>query len=214
MKFSVALPVPPPLVSLATIVCGPCDRPVGVNVQLPLPSAVAVWAIGEPSIVKCTVAPGSPPPLSASSLVISRPSLVSSTRAMLTFGAGGSTLIGASRVVVALPAASVVTVERSCAPKASGCVVNVHAPLENVAAPRALRPIKHVHRDDRVGSDRFGGRGFRDRVLGLDWSDRKGSATAVTIGGAVATSTAAKRLVVVLPAASVVTVLQIMHAVG
>ena len=71
VKVSVALPMLPKLsVWLATMVCEPSASPLGVNDQFPWPLAVAVVAIGLPSIVKCTTVLARPVPLSASLEVI------------------------------------------------------------------------------------------------------------------------------------------------
>src|SRR5258708_10051767 len=70
VKASEALPVlPAASVSLATTVCVPAARPVGVYDQAPVASAVAVPAIALPSAVKCTAAPASPVPLRAGLVV-------------------------------------------------------------------------------------------------------------------------------------------------
>jgi hypothetical protein len=75
VKVKGAVPVPPALVSLATIVCGPSPSPVGVKVQAPLASAVVVAAIWMPSIVKCTTAFGSPESVRVGSLVSLSPAV-------------------------------------------------------------------------------------------------------------------------------------------
>src|SRR5262249_60637311 len=68
VKFSEVEPVTPAeLVSLATTVCVPSDRPLGVNDQAPLELAVTVDDSAAPSTVKWTTALGSagpphPPP--------------------------------------------------------------------------------------------------------------------------------------------------------
>ena len=64
VKVNDAVPVlPAESVSLATIVCAPCARPVGVNDQAPLAFAVVVPRTVAPS-VSVTTALGSPVPLS------------------------------------------------------------------------------------------------------------------------------------------------------
>ena len=66
VKLSECWPVlPVALVSLATMVCAPWPRAVGLKVQAPVASAVAVGAMALPSIEKCTTALASPPPVSA-----------------------------------------------------------------------------------------------------------------------------------------------------
>jgi hypothetical protein len=62
--------LPATSVSLATTVCWPSARPVGVNDHLPEASAVAVWVTAVPSTVKWTVALGSAVPDSAATEVI------------------------------------------------------------------------------------------------------------------------------------------------
>jgi hypothetical protein len=76
-------------VSLATTVWLPSAKPVGVKLQCPLASAVAVAAIGVPSTVKCTTALASPEPDSAGSEVILSVADVplSSARLTVTIGA-------------------------------------------------------------------------------------------------------------------------------
>ena len=91
VKVSEAEPVlPAELISLATMVCDPSNKPLGVNVQLPLLLAVAVLAIALPSTVKCTTALGSPEPVSASFDVIlsEDDEPVSLTKLAVTCGAG------------------------------------------------------------------------------------------------------------------------------
>ena len=51
---------------LATIVCTPSARPLGVNDHAPLASVITVEAVGVPSIVKYTAVLARPVPLSAS----------------------------------------------------------------------------------------------------------------------------------------------------
>ena len=63
VKLTLAVPVPPALVSLATMVCCPSARPVGVNDQAPFALAVAVAAIAVPSTVNLTVELGSAVPV-------------------------------------------------------------------------------------------------------------------------------------------------------
>src|SRR5207302_7038661 len=61
VKLSEAVVVlPDRSVSLATSVCAPSDRPIGLKIQAPSGSAVAMSATGLPSTVKSTVALPSP----------------------------------------------------------------------------------------------------------------------------------------------------------
>ena len=90
VNVTLAVPVPPALVSLATMVCWPSARPVGVNDQAPLALAVAVAATAVPSTVNFTVEFGSAVPLRvALEVIVSVEELpVSLVKAAGTVGAG------------------------------------------------------------------------------------------------------------------------------
>src|SRR5262249_57627906 len=77
VKFSEVEPVTPAeLVSLATTVCVPSDRPLGVNDQAPLELAVTVDDSAAPSTVKWTTALGSAvPPHAALAGILFAPEL-------------------------------------------------------------------------------------------------------------------------------------------
>src|SRR4029077_8615011 len=117
-------------VSLATIVCVPSKRPVSAKVQCPLPSAATVDAIAPPSTVKCTVAFGSPDPITVGSLVILSvgDDPVSFLRASVTTGAVLSSM-NVSDAGPALPAASVSLAMTVCLPSARPVGVNTQLPL-------------------------------------------------------------------------------------
>src|SRR5436190_1508451 len=102
VKLSVLAPVlPATSVWLATMVCWPSLRLVGVNDQLPVASAVAVVVVAVPSTVKVTVAFGSAVPVSAAlDVILSAAELpVSLDRAAVTVGGVG---VGAGVEVVAV----------------------------------------------------------------------------------------------------------------
>src|SRR5262249_33619955 len=92
VKFSEVEPVAPAeLVSLATMVCVPSTRPLGVNDQAPLEFAVTVDDSAAPSTVKWTTALGSAVPLNAAlAVILSVAELpVSLTSFSVTVGADG-----------------------------------------------------------------------------------------------------------------------------
>jgi hypothetical protein len=100
VKESEAVPVvPAALVSLATIVWAPSARPLGVNDQAPLASAVAVPVIAVPSTAKCTTAPASAVPRSVESEVIrsvDEAPVSFDSPAVTTGGGVGSTTVGST----------------------------------------------------------------------------------------------------------------------
>ena len=116
VKLSDAVPVlPAALVSLTMIVCAPSKSPLGVKLQFPLASAVAVDPISVPSTLKCTTALASPEPCKEGSLVILSldEAPVSDARFSFTAGATVSTVtprsaLAAPRTSSALPARSVI----------------------------------------------------------------------------------------------------------
>ena len=89
-----------------------------------------------------TLAIASPVPASAlattvivSVVLLVRPEINSET---LKLGATTSTAVSAA--LAELPARSVATAEKSCAPSARFDAVKVHSPFAKVAAPRAMAP--------------------------------------------------------------------------
>ena len=125
MKVNDAVPVlPAASVSLATMVCAPCARPLGVNDQAPLAFAVVVPSTVAPC-VSVTTALASPVPLSAGFEVILSldDDPVSLASAIVTAGATVST-VTAKGVDAAptLPAASAAFAVKLWLPLASVAV--------------------------------------------------------------------------------------------
>jgi hypothetical protein len=103
VKESDAVPVgPAALVWLATMVCVPSARPVGVNDHTPLASAFAVAAIEQPSIVKPTTALASAVPTRAGLALMRslREAPVSLARRSVTMG--GAAVVSIFRTPVGL----------------------------------------------------------------------------------------------------------------
>src|SRR5436190_294477 len=129
------LVLPAGSVCVATTVCWPSRRPVGVNDQLPLASAVAVAATGVPSIVKLTTALGAAVPVSAAFDVI-----LSVAEAPVSTASFGVTVpatvssVKVSEVEPMLPATSVWLATTVCWPSASPVGVNDQLPLASAVA--------------------------------------------------------------------------------
>src|SRR5690242_18649157 len=119
--------LPAASISVATIACVPVERPVGVNVQEPLASAMAVAVDTVPSIVKCTMALASPVPETVPLL----------PAVSVTMGATVSS-VKLSVVVAVTPAALLSLTTIVCAPSASPVGVNVQLPLLSALAVAAI----------------------------------------------------------------------------
>src|ERR1700682_4101012 len=142
VKVSDAVPVLPNVsVWLATMVCAPSARPLGVNDHAPWAVAVTVLAIGLPSIVKCTTVLARPVPVSAS-LEVMRSVLeapVSNARLSVTVGAVVLSVKTTGVLVPVLPAASVSLATMLWLPLPASVTVLLQAPpLPTLAVPSAV----------------------------------------------------------------------------